>query len=833
MVSGECGGSVSGTAVAAPERSTHAPADRDGHRKGADPGAPNLVDRVLGSGHGRSVAVVVLFGMVVFANSLRNGFAFDDQAVILNNPLVLRLRTPLQIFLSGYWPEPYLNVLYRPLVIASFAANYVVGGFAAWGYHLVNILLHAANGALAYALAWTLFHDRRVAFFAAAAFALHPIHTEAVANIVGRAELLAAFFVFLAWMAYLRAEDAVGRRRIALLASSILCFWLALLSKEHAAVFLGVLVMSDLFRGMQRRRAVSLREAIGLLGRPLRAAYPWYALTFGLYLAARVYALGNWWAPLAKTTFVDNPLIAPGIGVRLFTAIKVLGKYLWLLLVPYHLSADYSYNAIPLSRTLLDPGVLATLLSLGLLAAGAWLSRRRQPIFAFALSFFALTILPVSNLIVPIGTIMGERLLYLPSLAFCLVLGALADGALRWAGGRSGAMAALCMALVGVLLAAYGVRTFRRNGVWRNDRTLFVATLQDSPNSAKVRNYIGRIYADEGKLDEARSQIETAIKIFPGFPFAYYELGHVMRLQGRTDEALRAYQRAVRVGPDYGDAYYQIGKIYEQMEKPVEATEAYRRAARAVVIEPASAVGIALALFQRGSLDEAEAQLEVAIRRNPRSAEAHNNLGLVYLRQDRLEKARLHLQAAAGFKPDSPEVWANLGKVLARQGDTARARIAYQRALSLRPGYLDAASGMGALLAQSGNLDEAREAMQGVLKAEPKNAQALNNLGAVYEQQGRLKDAERAFQGALRLDPNYAEAHHNLGIVYGKQGRLAEARRAFESAIRHKPRYAKAHYGLGVVLGKLGKRDEARRELQIARQQGFQPPSEPRPRPKL
>ncbi len=792
--------------------------------------ALNLLDRLLGEGDRRAVGLVAAVALLVFANSIGNGFVFDDQFIIVGNPYIRQLR-PSIIFLSGYWPDPRMDVLYRPLAILSYAVNFAIGGLTPWGYHLVNVVLHAGVSALVYAVAASLFHNRGLAFFAGIAFALHPIHTEAVANVVGRAELLAALLVFLAWFAYLKALEVDGIRRVLRYAASVICFLLALLSKEHAVVLLGLLVLSDVFLYTQRRRYPSVRGLLRFMAGPLWRVYPSYVATFAVYLLVRYQVLGVLRNPASGIHFVDNPLAWVDLPSRLLTATKVLGKYLWLLMVPYGLSADYSYHVIPLTRRLWDPAVLATISALLLVGACAWMVRRRHPVFLFALGFFMLATLPVSNLLFPIGTIMGERLMYLPSFGFCLALGAVMQMALTRAAGGSRALVTLSLALIVGLSAAYAAGSVLRNRVWRDDESFVRATLQSSPTSARMHKQYGASLIRQGRLEEAQAEMESALKILPDFPEAYNDLGMALTLQGKIDEAVPVFQKAASSREGYADPLYHMAKIYELKGMRAEADEAYRRAGQGIPAVADAAVGIALALYRRRLIPDAQRQLEDAVWRKPESVEVRNNLGLLYLEQDRLEDARRHLQAAAGLRPDSPEVWTNLGKVVQRQGESDRARWAFEKALSLKPDYADAKYSLAILLSGQGAPDTAIAKLEEVLRIDPQNPDAHNTLGALYGQKGDLKRAEQAFQAAVRIDRDSAEAHYNLGTVYARQGKLVAARRELETAIRLKPEHAKAHYNLALLLEQMGKPDEARRHMQISRQQGFSPAGTTAPRP--
>jgi Flp pilus assembly protein TadD len=780
-----------------------------------------LVDRLLGGGHRRAVALILAAGLGVFANSVVNDFVFDDRGIILNNPYIRHFARPAIIFLTGYWPDPRLDLLYRPLVISSYAVNYAIGGFTPWGYHLVNIVLHAANGALAYVLLWKLFGSRYLAFFSALAFALHPIHTEAVANVVGRAELMAAFFFFLAWLAYLRARDAVGFTRSAMLGSSLLCFGLALLSKEHAAVLLGALILSDLLRAATRGPGGSAGSLIRAIARPLRTTFPWYLGVFGLYTLVRYLVLGAFRTPVNDINFVDNPIVKADQLSQLLTATKVLGRYLWLLLFPHHLSADYSYNVIPLSRAIGEPAVLLTLVAVASLAVLVWIARHRRPALCFGVVFLGIAILPVSNLIFPIGTIMAERIVYLPSLGFCLAFGAAMEAGLLWAGSRSRAAAGLMLGLFVVVGALYATKTVLRNRVWRDEAVFAETTLRDVPDSSKMHKMFGTSLVRKGRYDEAIHEYEKALRIYPDYYEAYNDLGIALALQGKGDEALKVFQTAANSWPKYADPHYHMGKIYEAKGMKTEAEQAYRRAGEGFPIVIDVAVGLALALYRLRLIPEAQRQLEDAVWRKPESAEVRNNLGLLYLELNRLGDARRQLQVAARFRPNSPEVWTNLGKVVQRQGETDRARWAFEKALSLKPDYADAKQSLGVLLSGQGSLDEAIRKLEEAVQIDPRNAEALHHLGAVYGRKGDLKRAEQAFLAVVRLDQQNAEAHYNLGTVYAREGKLADARRELETAIRLRPQYAKAHHNLGVLFRQLGRAADAQREFEIARQQGM------------
>lgn len=587
---------------------------------------------------------VAAIGFFAFANSLWNEFVFDDVVIIETNTAIRSLQNLRAIFAHSYWPAAGdANPLYRPFVIFSYALNYALAGLRPFSYHLINVLLHAANSALIYRLIVSLRAVRGLALLAAATFALHPIHTEAVANTVGRAELLATAFLLLSWWWYVKRETAPAPIKTRWLAASVAAFALALFTKEHAAVLPGLLVLTDLFRASERRRPLgeTLREHC-------RVAYVWYIPPLVGYLVARHLVLGE--IVSSKIAWLSNPLAHTDPWTRALTAIKVLGHYVWLLLVPIRLSADYSYNQIPISHSFAEPAVVDALLVLVALVALAVWSRRRRPVLSFGIAIFGLTILLVSNLPFPIGTIMAERLLYLPSLGFCIALAA-AVGTLA----ARPRLRVLTITAVGLLLLGYGARTVVRNQDWRSNATLFRATAQTSPSSATAHVHYGGVLLKSGDLVGARREFERSLEIHPGYGKALARLGKALQMQGLMDEAIRVYRLIPPNDKYYVEARVGLGHTALAQGRASEALAELREAARLGFTTARDSNDIAEGLYQLGLLTEAQAVLEAAKRHTLHDFDVRRNLALVYWRQGRLEDARRELEAAARLSSDSTD----------------------------------------------------------------------------------------------------------------------------------------------------------------------------------
>ena len=493
---------------------------------------------------------------------------------------------------------------------------------------------------------------------------------------------------------------------------------------------------------------------------------------------ARFLVLGVLLKPAAGSV---NPLAYIGDWTRSVTAMKVLGKYMWLLLAPIHLSADYSYNQIPVSRSLVEPAVLVALLGLLFALALAVWNWSRRPTLSFGIAVFAVTILPVSNLPFPIGTIMAERLLYLPSVGFCLLLAAVVTG--LPSGRRWGFLA---VGAFGLVLLAYGARTVMRNWDWRNDAAIFSAALRTSPNSAKVHLNVGSAMLDGGDMSGAQREFERSLKIAPRYSLAYIDLGKALERQGQIDAASRAYQTATEVSPNYGGAHLNLGYFYRRKGMTSEALEEFRSAARLGVFRESELNSLAVAFLLHGSPLEAQKSIEMAgYHRYRNSFMLRNNLGIVYMHLGRLQDAQRELEAAVALEPNSPEGQMNLGRVYAERGLPAQAEAHFKNSLRL----------------------------------EPENPEVLNFLAAVLGEQGRLAEAQEALRTVLSLQPSNGEAHYILGIVLAKQGKLLDAQEQFEAALRITPQDPVARRALSEVLRQRGRTAEAKRELKLAEEQ--------------
>ena len=426
--------------------------------------------------------------VAAYSNSFRTGFPLDNKALILQDARVHQAtRANVDLILDHtYWWPIGESGLYRPATTLSYLLNYAVlgNGDRPFGYHLVNLALHIANVLLALALMLRMTKRWPVAIATAAIWAVHPLSTEAVTNIVGRADLMAAFSVLGGLLIYIRAIDAAGGRRLLWLAALAAITTLGVFAKESAVVIVGVIALYAICGRSAEAPRFRRNGARGFI-----RAIPALALPLLLLWFQRSAVLGA--APAAEFPFVDNPIAGVGFWSGRLTALAVMARYLVLIVWPMRLSADYSYSQIPpaTGRPLdwVAWGMVAAI------AAGCVLLWRRDRTTFFFAGFALLTFLPASNLLFPTGTIMAERVMYLPSFG---VIALIARGASTVGRGLSNpaggskepdppytffGLVALC-----VLVTALGIRTWIRNFDWQSDVSLWTATVQTSPRSFKA-----------------------------------------------------------------------------------------------------------------------------------------------------------------------------------------------------------------------------------------------------------------------------------------------------------------------------------------------------------
>ena len=567
--------------------------------------------------------------VLCYVNAVGNDFVLDDTRLIRDNLRIRSLANVANLFATSYWDVAGPQALYRPLVLVSYAINYAINGLSPGGYTVVNIALHAGVSLLLFALVRAIGGSLFVAGAAGIAFAVHPVHTEAVAGISGRPELLASVFFLLAMHLH-RLAPGARNTSLAYRAGTLACFAGALLSKESAITLILILPVMD-----------ALFPAKGIEGQPGARIVTGYLPLAGVavaYLLVRRAVLGSITISESAIAPLDNPLVPitdDPFGGRMgataaesvMTAFAVVVEYARLLVWPARLTPDYSYNQIPLVTSTLDGRFLGGVALVAVCVVAVALLWRRNRIAAFGLAFLALTFSIVSNFLITIGTICAERLMYLPS-AGALI--AAAVGLERLAGSAM-ARRRLVAGAIAILIVLGAVRTLTRNRDWNNEVTLWSAAVQAAPRSARVQSEYGRILmaqaenlAEAGRTADAeelysgaQSHFETALNIYPSYSPAIEGLAMIHSLHGRFDEAIVLYERAVQAWPGNFAALTNWGSaLWER---------ARRTGARAPALHEQGRIAAANELIREADAGSQKAleKIDRAIAMMPSYAHAH------------------------------------------------------------------------------------------------------------------------------------------------------------------------------------------------------------------
>jgi tetratricopeptide (TPR) repeat protein len=532
--------------------------------------------------------------------------------------------------------------LYRPLTMLSYLADRHLLGFGErpGGYVRENVALHFGCALLVYALLWRLLRSHWTAGTAAALFAVHPVTTEVVTNVVGRADLLAAVGVLAGMLAWAHGRDASGGRRILWGLGLALATVTALLGKENGIVLLAAVVLWDAVVAAPRARRVRPEHAL-------------VAAIFVGYLVAR------WWVdraglPPEDLSPIDNPLVELGWWSGRLTAVRVLGRLLGLVAWPARLSADYSYRAIPVvgwpPRNGSDWLAIA---GAGVIVWLAWTlvrKRRQAPAAVFLAAFTAAAFLPTANLLRLIGSIMAERFLYLPLAG---IVGLVALGLARVApDGRRRTAATITVAVVLVALSA---RTLARNRDWRSELVLWEATTVAVPESAKAhKGFASALFAaDPGRTDLAR--------------------------------VIREGERAVAIRPDYQPALVDLGSYYItqgdllRRSAPEDATWWYEQSIavleRARTLDQHATTRFRARMTVRGHAPEAIPDVG--------DGTLYNNLTLAYLRTNRTDDALAALARLRDLSPLTASYYRDFGAILTGAGRWEEAAQAFFQAIEV------------------------------------------------------------------------------------------------------------------------------------------------------
>ncbi|XP_068220759.1 protein O-mannosyl-transferase TMTC4-like isoform X1 [Palaemon carinicauda] len=724
-------------------------------------------------------ALIVGFcACICFINSLYGDFVFDDSEAIVNNNDI-RKETPLSnLFYNDFWgtrlTHPSSHKSYRPLTVLSFRLNYSWGVLEPFSYHAVNIILHCLVSILSLRVFFVVFGNNspRAAVLSAVLFATHPIHTEAVSGIVGRADLLCALFVFVALLSYVRGVKAMtanlsikgvssyyistgsSGHALPYLIMTAGCTATAMLCKEVGITALGLCSAYDVLLahgGVISRTIISM-----MIGYHHRAIALWRNLPAGLVrgliwrhfilavtgialLVARWVVMGS---TVPRFMKVDNP--ASFLDSVLFRSLNYQYTYsmnVLLLLLPIWLCFDWSMGCIPVIVNLTDPRLLslpalwvlfALLLKRGM-AQGKTSQTSRCVLMGLALGI--VPFLPATNFFFRVGFVIAERVLYIPVAGFCVlvVTGIRELNAISFINKR------VLQAGYIFLVVMFILRSQQRSRDWLTEKHLFSSGLDVCPLNAKVHYNMGKVAADTGDVLEAVRRYREALHLNPDYDQAMNNLANILKDQGHLDEALHLLQQATTLRPDFAAAWMNLGIVQASLGDHPSAENSYLTALTHRSVYP----------------------------------DCLYNLGNLYLEKGDHTAALKTWTNATTLKPSLAVAWTNMLILLDSQGLYQPAIEVAHKALKHLPNEPALHFNLGNTLGKLSRYEESESHFLVATNLDPGNANYWANLGVLYHRWRKYELAEKAYLHALQLNPMLKSAQDNLSMLLKATGKIS------------------------------------------------------------
>uniref|UniRef100_A0A8I3W599 dolichyl-phosphate-mannose--protein mannosyltransferase n=1 Tax=Callithrix jacchus TaxID=9483 RepID=A0A8I3W599_CALJA len=868
-------------------------------------GGDRAPSRRRGCGLARAGAAALLAGAscLCYCRSLQGEFVHDDVWAIVNNPDV-RPGAPLRwgIFTNDFWgkgmAENTSHKSYRPLCVLTFKLNIFLTGMNPFYFHAVNIILHClVTLVLMYTCDKTVFKNRGLAFVTALLFAVHPIHTEAVAGIVGRADVLACLLFLLAFLSYNRSLDqgCVGENFPSTVSPFFLLLSLflgtcAMLVKETGITVFGVCLVYDLFslshkqdkssngalcpRSPQQPRSDQSSSLPGhphrengkhqrfphkgawggchspLPPEPKSSGFPvsppavWsmmryltassnrnFLLTMRPFFKRAILVLSYVLVILYFRLWImggsmplfseqDNPAsFSPYILTRFLTYSYLLAFNVWLLLAPVTLCYDWQVGSIPLVETIWDMRNLATillavvmaLLSLHCLAAFKRLEHKEVLV---GLLFLVFPFIPASNLFFRVGFVVAERVLYMPSMGYCILFVHGLSKLCTWLN-RCGATSLIASTVL--LLLLFSWKTVKQNEIWLSRESLF----RLYPRHASALNNLGTLTRDTA---EAKMYYQRALQLHPQHNRALFNLGNLLKSQEKKEEAITLLKDSIKYGPEFADAYSSLASLLAEQERFKEAEETYQAGIKNCPDSSDLHNNYGVFLVDTGFPKKAVAHYQQAIKLSPshhvamvnlgrlyrslgensmaeewykralqvaHKAEILSPLGALYYNTGRYEEALQIYQEAAALQPSQRDLRLALAQVLAVMGQTKEAEKMTNHIVSEETGCLECYRLLSAIYSKQENHDKALDAIDKALQLKPKDPKVISELfftkGNQLREQNLLDKAFESYKAAVQLNPDQAQAWMNMGGIQHIKGNYVSARAYYERALQLVP----------------------------------------------
>uniref|UniRef100_A0AAR5NY72 dolichyl-phosphate-mannose--protein mannosyltransferase n=3 Tax=Dendroctonus ponderosae TaxID=77166 RepID=A0AAR5NY72_DENPD len=663
--------------------------------------------------------------------SLWGGFFFDDSEAIVHNQDIQSRRPWQSAFANDFWgtsiTHPSSHKSYRPLTVLSYRLNVFFSGgrLDAFQFHTVNVVLHGILSLMALPLFECLLKRKKPrktlhilddpAFTGALLFASHPVHTEAVASLVGRADLLAAILFFGLIILYKNVSGLLGW-----FVSVSLISGTAVLCKETAITVLGVCIIYEVY--LRKKPSKFWSETfektflmrVGLL------------VLIGFIIMILRLKVMNFEGPTFSPT--DNPAsFHERLTVRVLSYNYIYCLNALLLVWPQWLCFDWSMGCVPLIQQRSDLRIFAVLAFWLIVIAVSYrlvkdlITKDKVDVYVMALSLMLIPFLPSSNLLLRVGFVIAERTLLVPSTGYCLLVAV----GLEKLKSRFGSVKNLFTAMYILLLVTFVARSIQRNYEWINEVRLFKSALEVCPLNAKVHYNIGKVLSNptRGSLRDAERSYRHALELYPRYEQAMNNLANILREKGQLEEAEYWLQLAVAVRPNFAAGWMNLAIVLgSQEERWGEAVRAYKN----------------------------------ALAHRKEYPDAQYNLGNLYLDMGDHLAALDCWKKAAALRPTHAAAWGNSMALLDSKGMASAAVELGQEALKHVPKSAAVHFALGNVMGKLNRLLEAERHFRDAIKYDSKNSLYYSNLGVLYHRWRRLEDAEKMYLKALLLE---TEAH--------------------------------------------------------------------------
>lgn len=696
----------------------------------------------------------ILLGLVsfaIYANTMWNGFVMDDVMVLKDNRMVLKGISAVPELLSTPHMRGYLiipNDLYRPLSLVMFAIEYQLFGLSPGVHHFFNVLTFAGCSIMLFLFLNKFFDGKRttLAFIVALIFAVHPVHTEVVANIKSRDELMCFFFGFWSLNLYMNYMKSGKMSQLLL---GIFTFYLSIISKETVIAFLGIIpLLFFIYHDSNKKRATYI--TLGTF------------LAFAIFMGIRTSVLNAYDAnqPAAEVEFIDNALSGAPDAVSLFaTKVVVMGHYLRLMFVPYPLLSTYSFNSIPFA----DFTSIVFWLSLLAYAALIYFMvtrfiKDKQDPWAFAIMFYLATIFLFSNFPFLMGAELAERFAFFASVGTCMLMGLAIE---HWIIKAKNAdlnviKSSKVLAILAPLCLVYAGMTMARNTEWKDNLTLYKADVKRSPYDVRLYHNVGSALAEELYEEETDSLKKLEI----------------------DKEALTYLRQGVQIYDKYSDLYVEMARIFDRNKQYDSAIKYNKLALSLNPINFTANNNLGSVMLTAGKYREAIPYFKLAMEYNPNFKYAYLNIARCYTQLKEYDSAIYNFHKLREFEPQNLDVLQEIGTAFFMIAKYDSAKYYYEQILKQRPEDVNTINNIGAILLNTQRYAEAVPYFQRAVAMNPGYLNAYSNLARSYFFSAQYQKAIETINKEIELDQQTAiKDIPYIALSYQKMGNMAEAKK--------------------------------------------------------